>query len=77
MTASKNDLAPVIVKIPKNDVLEELKKKAIKEIKQELKIETEEIFDPIQKKRDEKKWKTSLGYYALNPRKFDFKARNF
>ncbi|MFX1380677.1 MAG: hypothetical protein ACFFA4_16460 [Promethearchaeota archaeon] len=28
--------------------------------------------DPIQKKRDERKWKESMGYFLLNPEKFKF-----
>ncbi|MFX0008746.1 MAG: hypothetical protein ACFE9R_00395 [Candidatus Hermodarchaeota archaeon] len=32
----------------------------------------EPALDPIQKKRNEKIWKLSLGYYLLNPEKFEF-----
>ena len=37
----------------------------------------EPTLDPIQKKRNEKAWKQSLGYYLLHPEKFRFGLRDF
>jgi len=71
MTTSKNEVLPIIKEFPKYKIIEELKKEALKEFKQE--IEAEKEVDPIQKKRDERNWKKSLGYYMLNPEKFKFK----
>jgi len=70
MTTSEKKIVSILTEFPKYKVFEELKEEAIKEVKKALKEEKE--VDPIQKKRDEKNWKKSLGYYALNPRKFEF-----
>jgi len=74
MTTSKEEMFPLLKEFPKYKIFEELKEEAIKEVKQQLKMEEE--IDPIQKKRDERNWKKSLGYYALNPNKFNFKLSN-
>ncbi|MBY9020545.1 MAG: hypothetical protein KGD67_05765 [Candidatus Lokiarchaeota archaeon] len=74
MTSSKEEVLPILSKFPKYKIFEELKEDAVKEVKQAL--EKEKEIDPIQKKRDERNWKTSLGYYSLNPNKFDFKISN-
>lgn len=74
MTTSKEEMFPLLKEFPKYKIFEELKEEAIKEVKQQLKREEE--IDPIQKKRDERNWKKSLGYYALNPDKFNFKLSN-
>ena len=48
-------------------------------IEQESKIEGNQIpitgkeIDLIEKKRALKRWKKSMGYYSLNPKKFEFK----
>jgi len=54
--------------------LKETEEKSIKEVK--LLITVEEGVDPIQKQRDEKQWKKSMGYYSLNPEKFSFKIED-
>ena len=74
MTTSQEEMFPRLIEFPKYEIFEELKEEAIKEVKQHLKADEE--IDPIQKKRDEKNWKKSLGYYALNPNKFKFKISN-
>lgn len=74
MTTSEKKIVSILTEFPKYKVFEELKEEAIKEVKKALKEEKE--VDPIQKKRDEKNWKKSLGYYALNPQKFDFSIKN-
>ena len=71
MTTSKDEVLPIIKEFPKYKIIEELKKEALKEFKQE--FEAEKEVDPIQKKRDERNWKKSLGYYMLNPENFKFK----
>ncbi|MFX0023297.1 MAG: hypothetical protein ACFE9S_13305 [Candidatus Hermodarchaeota archaeon] len=42
--------------------------KLVKEIKPEI--------DLIQKQRDKRRWRNSLGYYYLNPEKFKFGLRD-
>jgi len=74
MTTSKEEIFPILREFPKYKVMEVLKEDAVKEVKQIL--EKEKDIDPIQKKRDERNWKKSLGYYALNPNKFNFKISN-
>ncbi|MBY9016705.1 MAG: hypothetical protein KGD68_13510 [Candidatus Lokiarchaeota archaeon] len=74
MTSSKEEVFPILREFPKYKIIEELKEEAVKEVKQLLEKKTD--IDPIQKKRDERNWKKSLGYYALNPNKFDFKISN-
>ena len=74
MTSSKEEVFPILREFPKYKIIEELKEEAVKEVKQLLEKKTD--IDLIQKKRDERNWKKSLGYYALNPNKFDFKISN-
>jgi len=74
MTTSKEEVFPILREFPKYKIIEELKVEAVKEVNKLL--EKENDIDPIQKKRDERNWKTSLGYYALNPNKFNFKLSN-
>ena len=74
MTTSKEEVFPILREFPKYKIIEELKEEAIKEVNKLL--EKEKDIDPIQKKRDERNWKKSLGYYALNPNKFNFKLSN-
>jgi len=74
MTSSKEEVFPILREFSKYKIIEELKEEAVKEVKQLLEKKTD--IDPIQKKRDEKNWIKSLGYYALNPRKFDFSTKN-
>ena len=74
MTTSKEEVFQILREFPKYKVMEVLKEDAVKEVKQML--EKEKDIDPIQKKRDERNWKKSLGYYALNPNKFTFKISN-
>ncbi len=74
MTTSREEVTPILREFPKYKIIEELKEDAVKEIKKQL--EKKKDIDLIQKKRDERNWKKSLGYYALNPNKFDFKISN-
>lgn len=78
MTASKDEVYPLLREFPKYKIYEELKEEAIKEVKKELKevVKEKKEVDPIQKKRDKRNWKKSLGYYALNPHKFEFSVKN-
>jgi len=54
--------------------LKETEEKSIKEVKPLITVE--EGVDPIQKRRDEKRWKKSMGYFLLNPEKFSFKIKD-
>ncbi|UCC19044.1 MAG: hypothetical protein JSV62_13195 [Promethearchaeota archaeon] len=70
MTATEEKIIPILKEFPKYKILNEIEK----EIKKEVKIVTvlENNPDPIQKRRDNKKWKETMGFYSLNPNKFRF-----
>jgi len=70
MTASKEKIIPILKEFPKYTILDEIEKELKKEVK--IVATIERIFDPIQKRRDEKRWKQTMGYYLLNPEKFKF-----
>ena len=63
--------------------VEEKVDKVLEEAKEKFEIEIGKIIikkeplDPIDKKRAEKRWKQSIGYYQLNPHKFNFGFRDF
>lgn len=74
MTESKNII---------NYELEQSLSEALKEqFREEAKIETakipfiEEESEEIDKERNLKRWKKSIGYYYLNPDKFKFSLKN-
>ena len=70
MTAIKEKIIPILKEFPKYEILDKIEK----ELKKEVKLVTtiERVFDPIQKRRDEKMWKQTMGYYLLHPEKFKF-----
>ena len=73
MTASKEVIIPLLKEFPKYVIVEEIKKEAEEKVKV-ISVEEKEV-DPVQKKRNERKWKESEGYYLLNPKRnvFGFK----
>lgn len=70
MTAIKEKIIPFLKEFPKYEILDKIEKEWKKEVK--LVTTIERVFDPIQKRRDEKRWKQTMGYYLLNPGKFKF-----
>jgi len=55
-------------------ILEEAQENIEKEI--ETIVIRKELLDPINKAREEKRWKQSKNYYLLNPQKFNFGLRD-
>ena len=70
MTESKEKIIPILKEFPKYEILDKIEKELKKEVI--LVTTVERVFDPIQKRRDEKRWKQTMGYYLLNPGKFKF-----
>ena len=70
MTTTKEKIIPMLKEFPKYEILDKLEKELKKEVK--LVTTVEHVFDPIQKQRDEKRWKQTMGYYLLHPEKFKF-----
>ncbi|MFX1419414.1 MAG: hypothetical protein ACFE9N_10885 [Promethearchaeota archaeon] len=70
MTATEEKIIPILKKFPKYKILNEIEKEIKKEVKIVATVENER--DYVQKRRDDKKWKESMGYYYLNPHKFRF-----
>ena len=70
MTAIKEKIIPILKEFPKYEILDKIEKEWKKEVK--LVTTIERVFDPIQKRRDEKMWKQTMGYYLLHPEKFKF-----
>jgi len=71
MTASEEKIVSTLQEFPKYKILEEVKEKLEKEVETKIIIKKEPL-DPIDKEREEKRWKQSMGYYLLNPHKFKF-----
>ncbi|MFX0002304.1 MAG: hypothetical protein ACFE9J_02375 [Candidatus Hermodarchaeota archaeon] len=74
MTESKRIITPLLKEFPKYKIVEEKEKEAKKEVKVVAVLKHE--IDSVQKKRDEKNWKESMGNYLLNPKKFKFGLKN-
>lgn len=55
---------------PKYEILDESKDNLKKESSFFTSLET--VLDPVQKKRNEKIWKQTMGYYLLHPEKFKY-----
>ncbi|MFX0037370.1 MAG: hypothetical protein ACFE9I_17245 [Candidatus Hermodarchaeota archaeon] len=70
MTESKKMITPLLKEFPKYKILDEKETITKKEVKVVAFLKHE--IDPVQKKRDEKNWKESMGNYLLNPKKFKF-----
>ncbi|NVM34741.1 MAG: hypothetical protein HWN81_04035 [Candidatus Lokiarchaeota archaeon] len=82
MTTAEEEIIFTIKGNILGEVEEELNK-VLEEAKEKLGIEVGKIIikkeplDPIDKKRAEKRWKQSIGYYQLNPHQFNFGFRDF
>ena len=75
MSIVKKEIASDFNEFPNQEFLEESKDNLKKEMS--LVTPLEPTLDPVQKKRSEKTWKLSLGYYLLNPEKFRFGLKDF
>ncbi|MFX0141631.1 MAG: hypothetical protein ACFFDN_48790 [Candidatus Hodarchaeota archaeon] len=70
MTAVEEEIIPKLKELPKYKIFEEVKEKIEKEI--ETIVIEKETVDPIDKERELKRWKQTMGFYLLNPHKFRF-----
>ncbi len=70
MVVIEKEITPILKDFPKYKVLDEVKEKAKKEVDLFTTLET--VQDPVQKQRNIKNWKQTMGYYLLHPEKFKF-----
>lgn len=75
MTTAEEEIILTLIEFPKYKIFKEVKEKIEKEI--ETIVIKKETVDPIDKKREIKRWKQTMGYYLLNPHKFKFGLNNF
>lgn len=74
MTVSKKVILPLLKEFPKYIIVEEIKKETEERVKQ-IPMKEKEV-DLIQKRRDDKKWKNSMGYFLLNQEKHVFRFKD-
>ncbi len=81
MATVEENIVLTLKEFVKFKLIEEVKEKLdkiVEEVKENLEKEIETIvikkesLDPIDKEREERRWKKSMNYYLLNPRKFTF-----
>ena len=86
MATTEERIVSTLKEFAKYRLLEEVKEKLdniVEEAKENLEKEIETItikkepLDPIDKEREEKRWKQSMNYYLLNPQKFTFGLKDF
>jgi hypothetical protein len=86
MATTEEKIISTLKQFAMHRLLEEVKEKLdniVEEAKENLEKEIEtivvkkEILDPIDKAREEKKWKQSFSYYCLHPQKFKFGLKDF
>lgn len=70
MAVVKKQITPVLKEFPKYKILDEIKEKVKEEVYFFTTLETDS--DSVQMRRNEKKWKQTMGYYLLHPEKFKF-----
>jgi hypothetical protein len=70
----KEKIVHALEDFPKYKILDEIKERAKKEV--DLFAVPENDPDPVQKRRDLKNWKKSMGYYMLHPKKFKFSSKD-
>jgi len=85
MATTEEKIVSTLKEFAKYRLIEEVKEKLdniVEEAKENLEKEIETIvikkepLDPIDKEREEKRWKQSMNYYLLNPQKFTFGLRD-
>jgi hypothetical protein len=74
MAIVKKKITPLLIDFPKFKILDEIKKKTKQELNFFTTLETDS--DPIQMRRNVKRWKQSMSYYLLHPEKFKFKLKD-
>ena len=81
MATTEENIVLTLKEYARYRLIEEIKEKLDKIVEEarenlEQEIETivikKESIDPIDKVREERRWKKSMSYYLLNPRKFTF-----
>lgn len=86
MATTEEKIVSTLKEFAKYRLIEEVKEKLdniVEEAKENLEKEIETIIikkepiDPIDKEREEKRWKQSMNYYLLNPQKFTFGLKDF
>jgi len=70
MVVIEKEITPILKDFPKYKVLDEVKERAKKEVDLFTTLDT--VQDPVQKQRNIKNWKQTMGYYLLHPEKFKF-----
>ena len=70
MAVVKKQITPMLKEFPKYKILNEIKEKVKGEVNFFTTLETDS--DPVQMRRNEKKWMQTMGYYLLHPEKFKF-----
>ena len=70
MAIVKKKVTPMLIDFPKYKILDEIEKKTKQEANFFTTLETDP--DPIQMRRNVKRWKQTMGYYLLHPEKFKF-----
>ena len=70
MAIVKKKITPLLIDFPKYKILDEIEKKTKEEINFFTSIESDP--DPIQMRRNLKKWKQTMSYYLSHPRKLEF-----
>ncbi|MCK4382490.1 MAG: hypothetical protein KAW66_04270 [Candidatus Lokiarchaeota archaeon] len=85
MATTEEKIVSTLKEFAKYRLIEEVKEKLdniVEEAKENLEKEIETIvikkepLDPIDKEREEKRWKQSFSYYCLHPEKFKFGLRD-
>jgi hypothetical protein len=86
MATTEEKIVSTLKQFAKYTLLEEVREKLdniLEEAKENLEKEIETIIikkeplDPIDKEREEKRWKQSFSYYSLHPEKFKFGLKDF
>lgn len=86
MATTEEKIISTLKEFAKYRLIEEVKEKLdniVEDAKENLEKEIETIvikkkpLDPIDKEREEKRWKQSMNYYLLNPQKFTFGLKDF
>ncbi len=74
MAIVKRKVTPLLIDFPKYKILDEIEEKTKEEVKFFTTLETDP--DPIQMRRNVKRWKQSMSYYLSNPKKFKFRLKD-
>ncbi|MFX1425459.1 MAG: hypothetical protein ACFFBE_03330 [Promethearchaeota archaeon] len=74
MAVGKKKITPMLKEFPKYKILDEIEEKVKKEAYFFISLESDS--DPIQMKRNIKRWKQTISYYLLHPEKFKFGLRD-